>query len=434
MNSYLAFLLYSSFIFIIFYLVYLLLLRKFTFFQLNRYILLLFIPISILLTLIDFFTPINTGVINIPKFINISPLITKNIIEIQALKESVNYSIILIIIYFLGVSITLFSLIKSIQKLIRLKNKSHVKQSGKYTFIYANITEVFSCFNWIFIPKSIQDNIDTLIIEHEKKHVDFKHTLDLLLTEIYLVLFWFNPVVYYFRKSLKTVHEFQVDEEVLHTNKVNIIAYLKLLKKEINTKTNVKLYSYFKQPIIKQRLEMILKNKTNTLHKTKYLILIPIVAICSLSFNKNGFNNNLPIITTNHSSIPSIFPIQNKTVADITSHFGKLRHFNKHKKAKVHQGIDIRATIGTPVVATADGVLSNASYQGNWGNLIIISHAKGYETWYAHLDSFKLEKGAFVKKGEVIGYTGDTGLSKGPHLHYEVKHNNKNLDPLNFVK
>ncbi|WP_442265963.1 peptidoglycan DD-metalloendopeptidase family protein [Tenacibaculum sp. ZS6-P6] len=434
MSNYLIFLVKSSLIFIVFYLAYVSLFRKHTFFQLNRLILILFIPVSIILSSIDVFSPLEISSINIPKFIEIDQMMSENFSENQILKEKFNYSFIITLLYFFGVIISLFSLIKSVQQLIKLKKESQLKKSRKYTFIYANITEVFSCFNWIFIPKSKRENIDNLIIEHEKKHVDFKHTLDLLITELYIILFWFNPFVYYFRKSLKSVHEFQVDKEVLLTNKINISDYLKVLRKEINSKTNIKLYSYFKQPIIKKRLEMISKNKTNSFKKIKYLILIPIISICLLSFNQDDFNNNLPVIITDNNSIPSIFPIQNKTVSDITSHFGKLRKFGKKSEAKIHQGIDIRAAIGTPIVATADGIISYASYKGNWGNLIVVTHTNGYETWYAHLNSFKLKKGKSVKKGEVIGFTGDTGLSKGPHLHYEVKHNSKNVNPLDYIK
>jgi murein DD-endopeptidase MepM/ murein hydrolase activator NlpD len=72
--------------------------------------------------------------------------------------------------------------------------------------------------------------------------------------------------------------------------------------------------------------------------------------------------------------------------------------------------------------------------QGDWGNLIIITHIDGYETWYAHLKGFNSNKNQDVKIGDIIGYVGNTGRSTGPHLHYEVKHNGKHQNPLDFIE
>lgn len=70
----------------------------------------------------------------------------------------------------------------------------------------------------------------------------------------------------------------------------------------------------------------------------------------------------------------------------------------------------------------------------NWGNLIVISHADGYETWYAHLQGFNVEASQTVKKGQVIGYVGNTGMSTGPHLHYEVLKDDEHVDPADYFK
>ena len=85
------------------------------------------------------------------------------------------------------------------------------------------------------------------------------------------------------------------------------------------------------------------------------------------------------------------------------------------------------------VIATAQGVIAKAKNEGNWGNLVVITHADGFETWYAHLQGFAVEKHAVVKKGDTIGYVGNTGLSTGPHLHYEVHQDGKRLDPMKYI-
>ena len=100
----------------------------------------------------------------------------------------------------------------------------------------------------------------------------------------------------------------------------------------------------------------------------------------------------------------------------------------------MHGGIDIRSNLGNPIIATADGFIKKASLEGDWGNLIIIKHTDGYETWYAHLDKFNIKKDQKVKKGTIIGFVGKTGLTKKPHLHYEIRQNGKRLNPLHFIK
>jgi len=107
------------------------------------------------------------------------------------------------------------------------------------------------------------------------------------------------------------------------------------------------------------------------------------------------------------------------------------------KKKEFHKGLDLRAKLMTPVLAPADGVVEFAGYHksSGFGNLVIIEHNYGFKTMYGHLSKkFPVKAGAFVKKGDIIAYTGSSGLSTGPHLHYEVRFITRPLNPLNFVK
>jgi murein DD-endopeptidase MepM/ murein hydrolase activator NlpD len=101
-----------------------------------------------------------------------------------------------------------------------------------------------------------------------------------------------------------------------------------------------------------------------------------------------------------------------------------------------HHGIDYRGDRGAPVVATADGVVEFAGYHrgSGYGNLVIISHAFGFKTFYGHLHEMKVKTGEFVARGDVIGGIGSTGVATGPHLHYEVNFVQKKLNPAPFVK
>ncbi len=99
---------------------------------------------------------------------------------------------------------------------------------------------------------------------------------------------------------------------------------------------------------------------------------------------------------------------------------------------RAHKGVDYAANAGTPVWATADGVVVRRGWDGGYGNLIELRHPNGWETRYGHLEAFKrgLHVGSRVHQGDVIGYVGETGLATGPHLHYEIIRHGKQIDPL----
>jgi hypothetical protein len=101
--------------------------------------------------------------------------------------------------------------------------------------------------------------------------------------------------------------------------------------------------------------------------------------------------------------------------------------------ADFHPGLDISADRGSPVYATADGTVVHASAYGDYGNLIRIDHGFGLESRYGHLSKFEVENGAEVKRGDVIGRVGATGRATAPHLHYEVRVNDRLLNPLQFL-
>ena len=104
------------------------------------------------------------------------------------------------------------------------------------------------------------------------------------------------------------------------------------------------------------------------------------------------------------------------------------------KKYKLHTGIDLRASTGTKVYAANDGTVTTSGYSSAWGNYIIINHGGGYTTLYAHLSRRNVSKGKKVKQGDVIGLSGNTGYSTGPHLHFEINKNGSSYDPLKEFK
>lgn len=128
-------------------------------------------------------------------------------------------------------------------------------------------------------------------------------------------------------------------------------------------------------------------------------------------------------------SIPAIRPLPN--MFEISSGFGR-RYHPILKVLRQHTGIDIAAAKGTPVYATADGVVTSANPGSGYGNVIVINHGYSYQTLYAHLSKKAVKPGERVTRGQVIGYVGSTGLSSGPHLHYEVIKGGSRVNPVHY--
>lgn len=132
------------------------------------------------------------------------------------------------------------------------------------------------------------------------------------------------------------------------------------------------------------------------------------------------------------SSVPAIQPISNKDLTRVASGWGWRIH-PIYKIRKFHYGIDFTGSTGTEIYATGDGVVKLVkSSRIGYGKEIIIDHSFGYETLYGHLSKFNVKIGDVVKRGDVIGFIGDSGTSTAPHLHYEVIKDGKKVDPRNY--
>lgn len=125
---------------------------------------------------------------------------------------------------------------------------------------------------------------------------------------------------------------------------------------------------------------------------------------------------------------PSIWP----TGGEVTSRFG-WRNSPFGGGSDFHPGIDIANSVGTPIVATADGEVVQSEWYGGYGNMVQISHGNGISTVYGHNSRLLVRVGQVVKKGEVIAYLGNTGASTGPHCHYEVRVNGTAVNPTTFL-
>lgn len=136
----------------------------------------------------------------------------------------------------------------------------------------------------------------------------------------------------------------------------------------------------------------------------------------------NQVRSQLEILYEWKYSVPSGYPV----FGNISSGFG-------FRRREFHTGIDIRAGVGTPVRATANGIVSYAGWKGGYGLTVIIRHNFGFSTLYAHLSRLSVGIGKRIERGDIIGYTGTTGYTTGPHLHYEVRVNDRPVNPKDYL-
>ncbi len=131
------------------------------------------------------------------------------------------------------------------------------------------------------------------------------------------------------------------------------------------------------------------------------------------------------------AAIPAILPVKLVDLTRMASGY-KWRMHPILKIRKFHKGMDFTASTGTPIYASGNGQVTRSGRSATYGNVVYIAHGYGYKTIYAHMSKIKAKRGARVKRGDLIGYVGNTGRSVSAHLHYEVHKNGRALNPINF--
>lgn len=130
--------------------------------------------------------------------------------------------------------------------------------------------------------------------------------------------------------------------------------------------------------------------------------------------------------------VPDVWPITREHIGRVTSGFG-FRNSPFSGDLHFHGGVDLSAERGTPVIATADGTISGVwRNHPRFGQIVYIDHENGFQTRYAHLENISVEYQQEIEKGDILGQIGDSGQSKGVHLHYEIRKNGQPMDPVKF--
>ncbi|MBU1659496.1 M23 family metallopeptidase [bacterium] len=194
--------------------------------------------------------------------------------------------------------------------------------------------------------------------------------------------------------------------------------------------------NYLKQEMASTQIALGLKKQelsevSDSLSEIETLIGLAPVADKSLQERVSETKLNSEHMATLLQFIPSGSPLE---YSGITSKFGYRIHPTLNRK-EFHRGLDMKAVMKTPVYATADGIVEYSGYhqKSGFGNLIILQHNYGFRAYFGHLNKIVIESGQFVKKGDLIAYTGNSGMSSGPHLHYEIRFVQRAVNPYWFV-
>lgn len=415
---------------IAFYIPFILILKRTTFFSINR----IYLVSGLLLS---FVLPLYTGLTSIPAYTPpdlpfMEPLVTQteSIIS-QASKPAGSLSIVtlLIIIYLAGIVIRVTRLAFSIGGILKLKQQGEILACHNLTVVKTNTSIPFSFFKFVFLPKTLDDSG---ILEHELAHVRQYHWLDLWIVEVASIILWFNPVMLVYKRSLKQQHEYLADRSAIERG-IDLGAYLISIRQQIELSIPAPLTSEFYFQSIKNRINMLTNERTSVYKLAAYPLVLPIIIFLLMAFSPRKQFQLIEqgVMESGQEQLSLCLPID-KSKFLLESGYGERLH-PVLGVMRLHTGIDLVAEEGVPVVSTEGGVVVKAQLAEAWGNIIVVQHDGAYSTSYSHLKSMNVKQGDKVEKGQKIGVVGHTGLSTKDHLHFELLKNAKAIDPISYL-
>jgi murein DD-endopeptidase MepM/ murein hydrolase activator NlpD len=338
---------------------------------------------------------------------------------------------ILCVIYLIGVLIMSIRLLLQLHRLYQLLNMASGNKIGGLVYIEVEKSIApFSFFKYIiFNPSQYNSTELSTILKHEQVHCKQWHSIDMLLSELFLALQWYNPIAWLYKRSIQQNLEYIADSEAT-SSLASIKNYQHTLLKVSLSNYCTTITNNFFNSLIKKRILMINQQKSKKGKQFKLLLILPLLAIFLYSFNYQNITKIVPNAATPFTdAITFVSPINSKQLERISSNYG-MQKSAFDKTMKMHIGIDMVAKTGAEVFATANGKVKFAGNNNENGNYIILEHQDGYSSKYMHLSNYKVSANQKVKASELIGHVGSTGLSTGPHLHFEILKDGKNLDPL----
>jgi beta-lactamase regulating signal transducer with metallopeptidase domain len=272
-----------------------------------------------------------------------------------------------------------------------------------------------------------------LLIAHELCHIKHRDPTILIIMHILCCLFWFNPMNWRYLKYMNLAMELRVDQEITRSSTVEPKLYAQtlldvmkhslialpsaMMTQSVNTNQKIQI----KQRITTIMTQSKLSRRKNVKSMACWSLMMLSWPIVMLSVEAKSGNTK-----------PWQYPLET-TVKKINSKFKSIDSFRNNKP---HLGVDLKAALGTNIVAPAIGtvvIADDTTMHKNYGKVVVILHANGLRSFYAHLQDFNVNVGDTVQAGDILGQVGVTGKTTGPHLHMEVVLDHTHLDPMNFI-
>lgn len=291
----------------VFFLTYKLLLEKEKMHLFNRFYLLSSLLMSFVIPIMTLSTSKPSFPISYNEVLNTNILQDNGVIQLLSPEQSTNYMFsILITIYVTITTLLLFRFIINLSKILSkaLTHQAIPYKTSKIVLINEDLTP-HSFLSYLFINHKEYENIESEILVHEYAHIEQKHSYDILLMEILQTVFWFNPIIFFFRKAIQLNHEFLADEAVIK-NAQNISSYQYLLIEKINNGKTYNLTSQFNYSITKKRLLMMTKTKSLRNTMCRQIAILPVLAFSIFAFSTKTFaQDSLDVPKTNQNITPS---------------------------------------------------------------------------------------------------------------------------------
>jgi TonB family protein len=282
MGTFFVYILKTAFFLIVYYLFYKLLLSRETFHRFNRVALVSLLLLSFIFPLAESF--LHHGSDNGMGFVDIGDLMTMATVAeddgATAMSPSHMVIAVLMLVYLVGIVFFMLRSLISYISLARMlrKGEKQTLEDGNTLLLHDDKNAPFSWMHYIVVNKEDMNESGDAIIKHELGHIRNHHTLDLILTEVALILQWFNPAIWLMRRELQAIHEYEADEAVLDQG-IDAKSYQLLLIKKAAGSRLQSITNSLHQSSIKKRITMMLKKKSNPWARAKYLLALPVAAL-----------------------------------------------------------------------------------------------------------------------------------------------------------
>jgi murein DD-endopeptidase MepM/ murein hydrolase activator NlpD len=350
-----------------------------------------------------------------------------------------NIKNILYIIYFSGVLRFLYLFVRNQLEIYHLVKRSKTINHKKWIQVIIDENETaFSYFRYIFTGNnyeqlSIEEQKN--VIEHEKIHAFELHSLDILLYELYEIIFWFNPFVRKAKKTLKDLHEYIVDIRI--TQSASKYRYADLLIKLSTGKPKTKLANLFSRNPLKDRIRLLAFPEGEQLKKFRFITGIPVIVFILITYsfiisNFNQATNNLQITGKTAFSSPVDYGTE-----IISGYFEnkELKSDDNYKIIAAHREITYATESYQQIKSCGDGEVADIKQEDDWGLMVVeitIIHNKKFSSKYKGLWKAKVAKGEKVKAEQLIGLMGDKRLYES--FSFQLLQNGKPVNPVNFIQ